>query len=103
MGARHAALHLAATAVVNCGLRILESPDAAGVSHLLSREQRPFDCGEIVAGRNNKHLDFRMSVLKTVDGEKMNVAISTICTVHNLFGKIYCASSFRFTGTASSR
>jgi hypothetical protein len=76
---------------------------AAGVSHLLSREQRPFDCGEIVAGLNNKHLDFRMSVLKTVDGEKMNVAISTICTVHNLFGKIYCASSFRFTGTASSR
>ena len=30
-----------------------------------------------------------MSVLKTVDGEKMNVVISTICTVHNLFGKIY--------------
>ena len=47
------------------------------------------DDGEIVAGRNNKHLDFRVSVLKTVDGEKMNVVISTICTVHNLFGKIY--------------
>jgi predicted membrane protein len=47
------------------------------------------DDSEIVAGRNNKHLDFRVSVLKTADGEKMNVVISTICTVHNLFGKIY--------------
>jgi predicted membrane protein len=47
------------------------------------------DDSEIVAGRNNKHLDFRVSVLKMADGEKMNVVISTICTVHNLFGKIY--------------
>ncbi len=44
---------------------------------------------EIVAGRNNKHLDFRVSVLKTIDGETMSVVVSTICTVHNLFGKIY--------------
>jgi hypothetical protein len=44
---------------------------------------------EIVAGRNNKHLDFRVSVLKTTDGKEMNVVVSTICTVHNLFGKIY--------------
>ena len=44
---------------------------------------------EIVAGRNNKHLDFRVSVLKTADGETTSVVVSTICTVHNLFGKIY--------------
>jgi hypothetical protein len=44
---------------------------------------------EIVAGRNNKHLDFRVSVLKTADGENTNVVVSTICTVHNLFGKTY--------------
>ena len=44
---------------------------------------------EIIAGRDNKHLDFRVSVLKTVDGETMSVVVSTICTVHNLFGKIY--------------
>jgi hypothetical protein len=44
---------------------------------------------EIVAGRNNRHLDFRVSVLKTVDGETASVVVSTICTVHNLFGKIY--------------
>jgi hypothetical protein len=44
---------------------------------------------EIVAGRNNKHLDFRLSVLKARDGDVMSVAVSTICTVHNMFGKIY--------------
>jgi len=44
---------------------------------------------EIVAGRNNKHLDFRLSVLKAIDGDKMNVVVSTIFTVHNAFGKIY--------------
>src|ERR1700710_2152002 len=44
---------------------------------------------EIVAGRNNKHMDFRLSVLKAVDGETTSVVVSTICTVHNRFGKIY--------------
>ena len=44
---------------------------------------------EIVAGRNNKHLDFRLSVLKVRDGDAPNVVVTTICTVHNAFGKIY--------------
>jgi hypothetical protein len=44
---------------------------------------------EIVAGRNNKHLDFRLSVLKALDGDVPNVVVTTICTVHNTFGKIY--------------
>ena len=44
---------------------------------------------EIVAGRNNKHLDFRVSVLKAADGDATSVVVSTICSVHNLFGKIY--------------
>jgi hypothetical protein len=47
------------------------------------------DGNEIVAGRNNKHMDFRLSVLKVVNGETTSVVVSTICTVHNLFGKIY--------------
>ena len=44
---------------------------------------------EIVAGRDNKHMDFRLSVLKAIDGDAMSVVVSTICTVHNVFGKIY--------------
>jgi len=44
---------------------------------------------ELVAGRDNKHLDFRLSVLKVTDGATASVVISTVCTVHNTFGKIY--------------
>jgi hypothetical protein len=47
------------------------------------------DDNEIVAGRNNKHIDFRVSVLKTADRGASSVVVSTVCTVHNLFGKIY--------------
>jgi Protein of unknown function (DUF2867) len=43
---------------------------------------------ELIAGRDNHHLDFRVSVLKLA-GPKPTVAISTICNVHNRFGKAY--------------
>ena len=44
---------------------------------------------ELVAGRDNKHLDFRLSVLKLKEGDATSVVVSTICTVHNVFGRIY--------------
>ncbi len=44
---------------------------------------------ELVAGRNNKHLDFRLSVLKETNGQAASAVISTVCTTHNAFGKIY--------------
>ena len=44
---------------------------------------------EIVAGRNNKHMDFRLSVLKVRGRDTTSVVVSTICTVHNLSGKVY--------------
>lgn len=44
---------------------------------------------ELVAGRNNRHLDFRVSVLREFNGEQVNVVVSTICTVHNSFGRVY--------------
>jgi len=44
---------------------------------------------ELVAGRDNKHLDFRLSVLTEPDAEAGSVVVSTICTVHNSFGKVY--------------
>lgn len=44
---------------------------------------------EVVAGRNNKHMDFRISVLRVPDGDRTSVVVSTICTVHNLSGKLY--------------
>jgi hypothetical protein len=44
---------------------------------------------EIVAGRDNTHLDFRLSVLKVADGDRTSVVVSTICSVHNFSGKLY--------------
>jgi hypothetical protein len=44
---------------------------------------------ELVAGRDNKHLDFRLSVLKEANGEAMSAVISTVCTTHNAFGRLY--------------
>src|SRR5713101_7787630 len=44
---------------------------------------------ELLVGRDNKHLDFRLSVLRVTDGETASVVVSTICTVHNAFGKLY--------------
>jgi hypothetical protein len=44
---------------------------------------------ELVAGRDNKHLDFRLSVLRVAEGETASVVVSTVCTVHNAFGKVY--------------
>ena len=44
---------------------------------------------EIIAGRDNKHMDFRLSVLKVRNGEAAGVVVTTVCSVHNLFGRIY--------------
>ena len=43
---------------------------------------------ELVAGRDNKHLDFRLSVSRETDGETASTVISTVCRVHNAFGKV---------------
>ena len=47
------------------------------------------NANEIVAGRNNSHLDFRVSVLRQDSAEGSTVTVSTICHVHNRAGKIY--------------
>ncbi|MDB5881673.1 MAG: hypothetical protein JWP43_1551 [Ramlibacter sp.] len=44
---------------------------------------------ELVAGRDNKHLDFRLSVVKEADGGHGSVVVSTVCRVNNVFGRIY--------------
>jgi Protein of unknown function (DUF2867) len=44
---------------------------------------------ELIAGRDNKHLDFRLSILKETERAGAHVVISTVCTVHNWFGRLY--------------
>jgi hypothetical protein len=44
---------------------------------------------ELVAGRDNKHLDFRVSVIRVPHEGGIRVVVTTVCKVHNLFGAIY--------------
>ena len=55
---------------------------------------------EIIAGRDNKHMDFRLSVLKVTHGAAAEVVVSTICSVHNFLGTIYlfCIVPFHRAG-----
>ena len=45
--------------------------------------------GELIAGRDNKHLDFRVSVLKGGAGQDAFAVVSTVCRTHNGFGRLY--------------
>jgi Protein of unknown function (DUF2867) len=47
------------------------------------------DDDELIAGRNNKHLDFRVSILRELGAQSPCVVVSTVCIVHNWFGKVY--------------
>ena len=51
---------------------------------------------ELVAGRDNKHLDFRVSVYKQTGDGVSRVVVSTICTTHNLFGRLYLRAIIPF-------
>jgi Protein of unknown function (DUF2867) len=81
-----------------CGL------DAADASEMLHFEKRnKYHVGdkigvwpifvltdtELIAGRDNKHLDFRLELLKLTENKSESVTVSTVCKVHNVFGKIY--------------
>jgi hypothetical protein len=51
---------------------------------------------ELVAGRDNKHMDFRFSIMKVDDGTRPSVIVSTLCVVHNKLGQCYLASVIPF-------
>lgn len=44
---------------------------------------------ELIAGRDNGHLDFRLSILREPGTQSSSVVVSTVCVVHNWFGKAY--------------
>ena len=79
----------------------LDAPAASEILHVEIRERYVvgdkigvwpiFSLGpdEVVAGRNNRHLDFRLSVMKVPCSGGTSVVVSTLCTVHNLPGKVY--------------
>ncbi len=51
---------------------------------------------ELVAGRDNKHLDFRLSILKQAAGGNTIGVVSTVCWVHNSFGRLYLTAVIPF-------
>lgn len=86
----------------------LEAPTA---SEVLTPERRPhhvvgekiglwplfhLDEHELVAGRNNTHMDFRVSVLKVAVGKDVDVVVSTVCWVKNRFGRRYLSTIIPF-------
>lgn len=44
---------------------------------------------ELVVGRDNAHLDFRLSILRELHGPSPTVVVSTVCLPHNWAGKVY--------------
>jgi hypothetical protein len=49
------------------------------------------DSEELIAGRDNKHMDFRLSIMKIFDDGPC-VIVSTLCMVHNRFGQHYLSA-----------
>ena len=47
---------------------------------------------ELVAGRDNRHMDFRLSVMKMHNGIRPSIVVSTVCMIHNKFGQYYLYS-----------
>jgi hypothetical protein len=44
---------------------------------------------ELIVGRDNGHLDFRLSIMKLPAECGPAIAVSTICNTHNLYGRVY--------------
>jgi Protein of unknown function (DUF2867) len=47
------------------------------------------DDTELIVGRNNRHLDFRLSIFRELGIDQPSVVISTVCVTHHWSGKIY--------------
>ncbi len=47
---------------------------------------------EIIAGNDDKHLDFRVSVLRIDEGNGPKVVVTTTVTTHNPFGRAYLSA-----------
>ncbi len=44
---------------------------------------------EIILGDNDRHLDFRVGILRRVDGDQVMVTVSTVVCFHNWLGRLY--------------
>ena len=51
---------------------------------------------ELVAGRDNKHMDFRLSVRRVGNAGGPSAVVSTLCKVNNEMGRYYLAAVIPF-------
>ncbi|MGJ4929620.1 DUF2867 domain-containing protein [Bradyrhizobium sp. HKCCYLS2038] len=51
---------------------------------------------ELIVGRNNAHLDFRVSLLRDDPKRQARMVISTVCDAHNAFGVAYLKAVLPF-------
>ena len=69
-----------------------EAPNETGAADIIGIfpivSQTP---GRLVAGFNDKHLDFRVVVDVTASGQGQRVTATTLVLTHNLLGRIYLA------------
>ncbi len=49
------------------------------------------DPHEVIAGDDDKHLDFRVSVYKAAPAGAETVTVSTVVEIHNMLGRVYIA------------
>ena len=51
---------------------------------------------ELVAGRDNRHMDFRLSLMTIDRATGQDLVVSTLCRTHNRFGRLYLAAIIPF-------
>jgi len=51
---------------------------------------------QIITGGDDKHLDFRVSVLRVDDGHAAEIVVTTAVQTHNKFGRVYLATILPF-------
>ncbi|UFZ06845.1 DUF2867 domain-containing protein [Bradyrhizobium ontarionense] len=51
---------------------------------------------ELIVGRDNAHLDFRVSILRNDPTGRARMVISTVCDAHNAFGVVYLKAVLPF-------
>ncbi|MEP2989821.1 MAG: DUF2867 domain-containing protein [Parasphingorhabdus sp.] len=70
---------------------IYELGDRIGVFEFYGRADK-----EVITGADDKHLNFRLSVLRVRDGGKDRIVVTTLVQRHNLAGRIYLRSILPF-------
>jgi len=51
---------------------------------------------EVITGADDKHLDFRLSVLRVKEGDRDRITVTTLVKRHNLAGRVYLRSILPF-------